>query len=96
MKLSIPEIEKKIKPILVKYGITTVSVTGSVARGEHTDGSDIDMIVDINNPISLLTFSRIKLELEAILKIRVDLVERSAIKPRLKKYMLKDEIRLSV
>ena len=80
----------------MKYGITSVSVTGSVARGEHTDGSDIDMIVDIRNPVSLLTFSRIKLELEAILKIKVDLLERSALKPRIKKYMMKDEIKLSL
>ncbi len=98
MKLAteIQDIELKIGPILRKYGITSVSLAGSVARGQETANSDIDLIIELNAPIGLLTFARIKHELEATLGKRVDLLERSAIKPRIKKYLLHDEIPLSI
>jgi predicted nucleotidyltransferase len=52
--------------------------------------------MEFNSAIGLLTFARIKNELEAILGSKVDLVERSAIKPGIRKYLLQDEVRLSI
>ena len=72
----------------------SASVVGSVARGQQTKKSDIDIVIDVIQPISLLTFAKIKLELEEILQSKVDLIERSAIKPRIRKYLLQDEIHL--
>jgi hypothetical protein len=95
MNLTIPEISKKTMPLLHKYGILSASVVGSVARGQQTSKSDIDIVIDVIQPISLLTFASIKLELEEILQTKVDLIERSAIKPRIRKYLLEDEIILS-
>ncbi|MDO9254468.1 MAG: nucleotidyltransferase family protein [Bacteroidales bacterium] len=95
MNLTIPEISQKTMPLLRKYGILSASVVGSVARGQQTSKSDIDIVIEVIQPISLLTFARIKLELEEILQIKVDLIERSAIKPRIRKYLLQDEISLS-
>jgi predicted nucleotidyltransferase len=60
MKLTINEIEDKIRPILRKVGISSISVTGLVARGEQPEKSDVDLIVELNSAIGLLTFSRIK------------------------------------
>lgn len=98
MKLTsaIQDIERKISPILRKYGITSVSLVGSVARGQETDNSDIDLIIELNAPVGLLTFARIKRELEGALGKSVDLLERSALKPRIKKYLLHDEIPLNI
>jgi hypothetical protein len=95
MNLTIQEISQKTMPVLRKYGILSASVVGSVARGQQTSKSDIDILIDVIEPISLLTFARIKLELEEILHTKVDLVERSAIKPRIRKYLLEDEIIIS-
>lgn len=95
MKLSITEISKKTIPVLHKYGILSASIVGSVARGQHNSKSDIDIVIDVIQPISLLTFARIKLELEEMLQTKVDLIERSAIKPGIRKYLLEDEIILS-
>jgi len=82
-------------PVLRRYGVLSASIVGSVARGQQSSGSDIDIVIDVTQPISLLTFARIKLELEEILQTKVDLIERSAIKSRLRKYLLEDEISLS-
>jgi uncharacterized protein len=96
MNLTIPEISQKTMPLLRKYGILSASVVGSVARGQQTSKSDIDIVVDVIQPISLMTFAKIKLELEEILQTKVDLIERSALKPRIRKYLLQDEITLSI
>lgn len=81
-----------MKPVLMKYGIASASVSGSYATGQQTNRSDIDLIVEFDLPVGLLTFSRIKRELEEALGRKVDLMERSAIKPRIRKYLLRDEI----
>jgi len=96
MYLTIPEISQKTMPLLRKYGILSASVVGSVARGQQTSKSDIDIVIEVIQPISLLTFARIKLELEELLQTKVDLIERSALKPRIRKYLLQDEIMLSI
>ena len=95
MNMTISELSQKTLPVLRKYGVLSASVVGSVARGQQTSKSDIDIVIDVIQPISLLTFAKIKIELEDILKSKVDLIERSAIKPRSRKYLLQDEIQLS-
>ncbi len=95
MDKEISHIRKLVLPILHKYGINFVSIVGSVARGENKAGSDLDIVVEITEKISLLTFSKIKIELEETLNKKVDLIERAAIKPSLRKYLLKDEINIS-
>jgi uncharacterized protein len=96
MNNEIKNIIKAISPVCRKYGIHSASLVGSVARGEQTAESDLDIVVEIDQPISLLTFASIKIELEDILQRKVDLIERSAIKPLLKKYLLKDEVVISL
>jgi predicted nucleotidyltransferase len=96
MNLSIPEISQKAMPLMRKYGILSASVVGSVAKGQQTLKSDVDIVIDVIQPISLLTFAKIKIELKEILQTKVDLIERSDLKPRIRKYLLQDEISLSI
>jgi uncharacterized protein len=92
MKADLNHIILLIKPVLSKYGIQSASIVGSFAYGNDTESSDIDLVIEINKPISFLTFASIKIELEEILNRKVDLLERSAIKPRLKQSILLKEI----
>lgn len=55
------------------YHIKRIGIFGSVARGEHTENSDIDICYEGEAP-TLLTLARIKYELEALLGRPVDLV----------------------
>lgn len=81
--------------MLARYGIFSASVVGSMAHGDYTNKSDVDIVVEIEHPMSLLTFSALKIELEELLHRKVDLLERSAIKDRLKKSVLSKEIRVA-
>jgi len=87
---NLKEIKTKIKPILKKYGIKKAGIFGSYARGESAV-NDLDLLVKIDNKISLLEFIGIQQELEDELGMKVDLVEYAAIKPALKDEILRDE-----
>ena len=58
---------------LKKYGFTRLGIFGSVARGEQTESSDVDICYEGKAP-SLLTLDRIQQELEELLGCSVDLV----------------------
>lgn len=92
MNKNIKEIKKKITPILKKHGIKKAAISGSYARNEVTEESDIDILVEIPGDISLLDFVGIKLELEKKLGREVDLIEYSTIKPEVKEEILKEEV----
>ncbi len=56
--------------------------------------SDIDILVELTYPMSLLDFVGLKIELEDMLGKSVDLVEYKAIKPIIKDGILQSEIRI--
>ena len=74
-----------------KYGVKTLALFGSFARGEQTMTSDIDILVEFDRPIGL-AFIQLADELEQLLDAKVDLVTRRAIQPRMMKYIEPDLI----
>lgn len=57
----------------VQYGIQSLGIFGSLARGEARSDSDVDIVVKIDPP-NLITLSRIRLEIEEIIHKHVDIV----------------------
>jgi len=92
--MEIEEIKEKIVPVLIRHRIKRAGIFGSVATGEGNSQSDIDILVELENKISLLEFVSIKFELEDLLGKKVDLVEYQAIKPRLRSAIMAEEIRI--
>jgi len=88
---NLEDIKKKVRPILEKYGIQKAGVFGSTARGE-VEINDVDLLVKIDQKISLLDFIGIQQELEDELDMKVDLVEYDSLKPALKEDILKEEV----
>lgn len=88
----INEIKQKIAPILKNYGTTRAGLFGSIVNGEMQEDSDIDILVEIKTDLSLLDFVGLKLEIENILKKKIDLVEYSTIKPLLKERILSQQV----
>ena len=86
--MAVNKIKQKIVPILTKHGVRRASLFGSVIRGDFKKNSDIDILVEIGSKMDLLDFVGLKLELEKVLRKKVDLVEFSTIKPFLKKEIL--------
>lgn len=56
-----------------RYGISRMGIFGSVARGEHTEGSDVDVYVE-GNLHGFFALSGIKGDLEELFGCRVDVV----------------------
>ena len=92
---NIEKVKSKIVNILKKNKVKRAGIFGSYARGDQKKNSDIDILVEINNPnMSLLGFIGLKLKLEEIIGKKVDLVEYHAIKPLIKKGILNGEKRI--
>lgn len=85
------KIKKKVRPVLKKYRIKKAGVFGSTARGE-AEANDVDLLVKIDQKISLLDFIGIQQELEDELDMKVDLVEYDSLKPALREDILKEEV----
>jgi len=83
---------KSQKRALKKFGVSSVSVFGSVARNRIRKHSDVDLLVEFDQPIGLFEFARLKLYLEKILGRRVDLVTREALRKELREQILREAI----
>ena len=55
---------------MVRYGITRLGLFGSVARGQHHEGSDVDVCFEGGHP-TLLTIARMEIELEQLIGDKV-------------------------
>jgi predicted nucleotidyltransferase len=84
---------KEVTPVLwEKYGVTRIGIFGSVARGEASEGSDVDIVYEMSRP-NLFTVVHLKEELENVLHCTVDLVRyREKLNPYLKKRIEKDGV----
>jgi uncharacterized protein len=77
-----------------RHGASNVRVFGSVARGEETAESDVDLLVDLPEGASLFTIARLQRELEEILGARVEIVPASDLKPGVKANVEQDLVAL--
>jgi uncharacterized protein len=92
--LTIDQIKAIAIPVLKKHKVKKAGLFGSVANQKANEGSDVDILVELTYPASLLDFVGIKLDLEDALHKKVDLVEYQAIKSILKDSILKSEVRM--
>lgn len=88
--MNIETIKQKTAPVFAQYHINRASVFGSVARGENTSHSDVDVLIEPRRPFGLTQVVALKRSLEEVLKKPVDLVEYAAIKPAFVGSILKD------
>jgi predicted nucleotidyltransferase len=73
---------RDIKAELVqRYPVERLALFGSYARGEQTESSDCDLLVEFSRPVGM-EFIRLAEELEERLGLKVDLVSAGGIKPR--------------
>jgi len=90
--MSKQDIIKKVKPILEKQGVKKAALFGSQARGDAKKRSDVDMLIEYEKDNkSLLDFVGLKLDLEKILRKKVDLLTYNSIHPLLKNIILGEQ-----
>lgn len=76
-----------------KFGVSKIGIFGSFARGEETEGSDIDVLVEFK--VGYKTFDNymdLKFILQDLFGRNIDLVTVQALKPQLKKDILHEVI----
>ena len=80
------------KQAIEGYGVKSLSIFGSVARGDEKEISDVDILVSFNHPLGLFAFMKLRDHLEDVLGTSVDLVTEQALHPRLRNRILKESI----
>jgi hypothetical protein len=89
-------LKKHEKELKKKFGVSEIGIFGSYLRGEHKKSSDIDILVEFypKAEMDLIKFVELEEYLSDLLGIRVDLVMKSALKPKIGKQILKEVIYL--
>lgn len=79
---------------LRRCGVAHAAVFGSVARGEATSASDIDVLVELDeaHPIGVFEYARLKLTISNLLGGSGDVVNRRTLKPMLRESILRDAV----
>jgi uncharacterized protein len=84
-----------LKPILKeKFQVDTIGIFGSYSQGQQKQTSDVDLLVTFIEPndIDLLDFIALKQFLRRKLGVKVDLVEKKALKARIKDRILEETV----
>jgi len=71
-----------------RFNIRRIGIFGSFVRGEATETSDVDVLVEFEEIVDLFTFLELKDYLEQLLGRKVDLVTEKALKERIKTQVL--------
>ena len=93
-KQDIKKILKEHKDILNKYKVRTIGLFGSYVRGDQQDKSDLDILVEFESPVGFFKFLEIEEYLEEITGIKVELVTKKALKPRIGEYILREVVNI--
>lgn len=76
------------------YGASEVRVFGSVARGDHTEHSDVDLIMDLPRHRVLLNVAGLAEQLSELLGVRVEVTTPRLLRPEIAAVVARDAIAL--
>ena len=85
------ELKKTLIDVLRKHDVKKAALFGSIVRGEATDESDIDLLVEFEGRKSLLDLAGLKLDLQEIVRRNVDVLTYKSLHPLLKERILREQ-----
>jgi predicted nucleotidyltransferase len=85
-------VRERIIDILRQNSVRRASFFGSIVRGEMTEDSDVDILVEFEGRKSLLDLAHLKNELEDKLNRRVDVLTYRSIHPLLKERIMAEQV----
>jgi len=91
-KKNIKIINQNLDSLKKDYGVKKIGVFGSFVNGKPGKNSDIDILVEFLKPVSFFEFIEVEDFLSKILKRKVDLATKNALKPAIKKDILKEVV----
>ncbi len=75
-----------------RFGVRELAIFGSYVRGEATPESDLDILVEFDEPPGFFQFLRLEQYLSELLGVRVELVTREALKPHIGQHILQEAL----
>ena len=82
------------KEICERYKVKEIGVFGSFARGEQRKSSDVDILVEFEETTDVFQLIDLEDYLQELLKKKVDVVRKRAIRPELKDVILKEVVNI--
>jgi len=92
MVAPVEEIRQRIGPTLKKFGVVRAALFGSVVRGEASDSSDLDFLVELEAGRTLYDLVGLKLELTDVLGNEADVVTYRSLHPRMRDRVLREQV----
>jgi hypothetical protein len=95
--LTLPQLRQRRAAILdvaLRHGATNVRVFGSVLRGDTHPGSDVDLLVDLEQGRSLLDLGALLMDLTDLLNREVDVVTEKGLRERLRPRVVAEAVPL--
>lgn len=91
-KKNIKIINQNLDSLKTDYGVKRIGVFGSFVNGRPKKDSDIDILVEFSQSVDFFDFLDLEDYLSKILKRKVDLATKGALKPAIKKSILKEVV----
>ena len=88
---NIESIKKSLIKVLMEHEVKKAALFGSIVRGEATEDSDIDLLIEFKGKKSLFDLAGLKLELQELLRRNVDVITYKSLHPLLKERILSEE-----
>jgi hypothetical protein len=83
-----------VRELALRHRVRNVRVFGSVLRGDDTDDSDLDLLVDPTPDTTLMDIARIQNQLQTLLKVPVDVLTPRALPPSCRERVLREAVPL--
>lgn len=85
-------LSRQKQSICENYQITEIGIFGSYARGEQTETSDVDVLVDYETAPTFITLVQLRDYLSELFGLKVDIVTKNGLKPRIRDRVLAETI----
>jgi predicted nucleotidyltransferase len=85
LRTALPDLQRQ-------WPIRALALFGSVARGDANPGSDLDILVELDRPVTLSAFLSLETTLSELTGRQVDLVSRRALKPFIGAHVLREAV----
>ena len=85
---------QEIIDVARRYGAHDIRIFGSVARGDATESSDLDLIVRFDPDRSLFDHGGLVMDLQDLLNVKVDVISEGGMRERFRDHVTKEAIPL--
>ncbi len=85
---------EEIVALAKRHGASDIRIFGSVARGDATEHSDLDLIVRFEPGRSLLDHGGLLMDLRELLGVKVDVISEKGIRERWRRHLAEEAVTL--